>query len=114
MFTAVPEAAPTGFSLVSMDSTSVTLAWDEVPCSDQNGPIVGHVIRYTPDGGSASITQFPFGGNKHLIGLDTCTRYTLMVSAQNDAGFGLFSPPLSVVTSGNGKPFLLFMCLFLH
>ena len=97
-----PAGAPNEFALVSLDATSVTLTWDEVPCSDQNGPILGHVIRYTPDGGTASTAELPFGNNQ-LIGLASCTRYTLMVAARNDAGIGIFSPPLPIVTSGIGK-----------
>ena len=97
-----PVAAPTDFTIVSVASTSITLTWDELSCSDQNGPILGHVILYTPDGGTASTAELPFGNNQ-LIGLASCTRYTLMIAARNVAGIGVFSPSLSVVTSGIGK-----------
>ena len=105
----VPASAPTGLIVVSVNSTSVTLTWDEFPCFYQNGPIIGHVIRYTPDGGTAFAAQLPFGSNQ-IIGLEPCTRYTLMVAAQNDAGIGIFSSSLSVVTSGVGK----FLKLIVH
>ena len=105
----VPASAPTGLTVASVDSTSVTLTWDELPCFNQNGPLLGHVIRYTPDGGTAFTAEIPFGSNQ-IIGLEPCTRYTLMIAAQNDAGIGIFSSSLSVVTSGVGK----FLMLFVH
>ena len=96
-----PSAAPTGFAVVSVDSSSVTLTWDELSCSDQNGPLLGYVIRYTPDGGMPS--DILLMGNNQLIGLTACTNYTLRIAARNGAGTGDFSSPLSVITSGTGK-----------
>ena len=104
-----PASAPTGLTVVSVDSTSANLTWDELPCFYQNGPIMGHVIRYTPDGGTAFTAQLPFGRNQ-IIELEPCTRCTLMVAVQNDAGIGIFSSSLSVVTNGIGK----FLMLFVH
>ena len=97
-----PAAPPTGLAVVSVDSTSVTLMWDELLCSNENGPILGYVIKYIPDGETASTAELPLGSNQ-LNGLASCTRYILMVAAQNDAGVGIFSPSLSVVSSGIGK-----------
>ena len=103
-----PASAPTALTVVSVDSTSFTLTLDEVPCFNQNGPIVGHVIRYTPDGGTAFTAELPFGSNQ-IIGLEPCTRYTVTVATKNDAGIGIFSLPFSVVTNGIGKFLLLFV-----
>ena len=97
-----PVTSPTGFAVVSVDSTYVTLTWDELSCSNQNGPILGHVVQYIPDGGTASTAELSLGTNQ-LNGLASCTRYTLMIAAKNDVGIGVFSPSLSVVTSGIGK-----------
>ena len=96
-----PSAAPDGFAVVSMDSSSVTLTWVNLTCMDQNGPISGYVIEYTPDGGMASTILLT--GNNQLTGLTACTNYTLRIAAQNDAGTGDFSSPLSVVTNGTGE-----------
>ena len=70
-------------------------------CIDQNGPLLGYVIVYTPDGGMASTTLLT--GNNQLTGLATCTHYTLKIAAQNDAGTGEFSSPLSVMTNETGE-----------
>ena len=69
-------------------------------CFDQNGPLLGYVIEYTPDGGIASATLLT--GDNQLTGLAACTNYTLRIAAQNDAGTGEFSSPLSVITNVTG------------
>ena len=70
-------------------------------CFDQNGPLLGYVIEYTPDGGTTSSTLLT--GNNQLTELTACTNYTLSIAAQNDAGTGDFSLPLSVITNQSGK-----------
>ena len=96
-----PSAAPTGFAVMSMDSSSVTLTWNNLICFDQNGPLLGYVIEYTPNGGSDSTTLLM--GNNQLTGLTACTKYTLRIAAQNDAGTGDFSSPLLVITNKTGR-----------
>ena len=86
---------------MSMDSSSITLTWNILICFDQNGPLLGYVIEYTPDGGRASTTLLM--GSKQLTGLIACTKYTLRIAAQNDAGTGDFSSPLLVITNETGK-----------
>ena len=97
-----PSTAPSGFEIVSMDSSFVTLTWNELPCTVQNGPLLGYVISYTPDDGTTNTTEVVIGNNHQLIGLTPCTRYTLSIAAQNDVGTGNSSTPLIVDTSENG------------
>ena len=100
----MPSTSPTGFTVVSMSSSSVILTWDELPCPDQNGPLLDYVIQYTPDGGTPSTAMLPLlMENNQLTELTAFTRYMLRIAAQNDAGMSDFSLPVSVVTSGNGK-----------
>ena len=94
--------APTGFAVVSKDSSSVTLTWDELPCSVQNGPLSGYVISHTPDGGTTSTAALPIGSNE-ITGLTSCTKYTFTIAAWNSAGIGTFSPELAIITSGIGN-----------
>ena len=86
---------------MSVSSSYVTLTWNNLTCFDQNGPLLGYVIEYTPDGGMASTTLLT--GNNQLTGLAACTNYTLRIAAQNDGGSGEFSLPLSVITNETGK-----------
>ena len=87
---------------MSKGSTSITLTWDEIPCPDQNGRLLYYNISYTPDGGATSTAALPIGSNQLTV-LTPCTKYTLMIAAENDAGIGDFSPPLQAITSGIGK-----------
>ena len=96
-----PSAGPTGFAVLSVSSSSITLTWNDLPCIDQNGPLLGYVIEYTPDGGMASTTLLT--GDNQLTGLAACTNYAMSIAAQNDAGTGEFSSPLSVITNGTGE-----------
>ena len=89
------------FHVLTVETIRVTLAWNELPCPFQNGPISGYVIEYTPDGGTPSITSLI--GNSQLTGLTACTKYTLRIAATNDVGISDFSPSLSFVTSEIGK-----------
>ena len=95
-----PSASPTGFAVLSVTNLSVTLTWNDLPCVDQNSPLLGYVIEYTPDGGMASTTLLT--GDNQLTGLAACTNYTLRIAAQNDAGIGAFSSPLSIITNETG------------
>ena len=102
MIYAEPSTAPTGFAVLSKDSTSVTLTWDELPCSDQNGPLLGYVISHIPYGGVPSTAALPIGSNE-ITGLMSCTKYTFTIAAWNSAGIGPFSPQLTIITSGIGN-----------
>jgi len=43
MFTVAPTASPTPI-LIATSPTSVTVAWNGLPCQDQNGPILEYEI----------------------------------------------------------------------
>ena len=96
-----PSAAPTGFAVLSVNTSFVTMTWNDLPCVDHNGPLLGYVIEYTPDGGMTSTTLLT--GSNQLTGLAACTNYTMRIAARNDAGTGEFSLPLSVITNVTGE-----------
>ena len=87
--------------MVSVEATTITVTWDDLPCPLQHGPISGYVIEYTPDGGTPSITGL--SGNNQVSGLTNCTKYKLRIAALNNVGSSDYSLPLSVVTSEIGK-----------
>ena len=99
---AEPSTAPTGFAVLSKGSSSVTLTWNELPCSDQNGQLLGYIISHTPDGGTTSTAALPIGSNE-ITGLTSCAKYTFTIAAWNSAGIGPFSTQLAFVTSGMGN-----------
>ena len=99
---AEPSTAPTGFAVLSKGSSSVTLTWNELKCSNQNGLLLGYVISYTPNGGTTTTAALPTGSNE-ITGLTSCTRYTFTIAAWNSAGIGPYSPQLAIITTGMGN-----------
>ena len=73
----------------------MTVSWDEVPCSRQNGPITGYLLFYSSATYSNTI-NVTGRDNRHYIltTLTPYTNYTLTVTAYNNDGTG---PPSSKV-----------------
>ena len=67
----------------------MTISWDKVPSSGQNGPITGYLLYYTNTtfNDTVNIT----GGDNRQYNLTTLTpyiNYTMTIRAYNDAGTG--------------------------
>ena len=82
----------------------MTVLWDEVPCSGQNGPITGYLLYYS--NATFSDTVIITGGNNrqyNLMTLKPYTNYTVTVIAYNDGGTGLASSEVIRQTGEAGK-----------
>ena len=82
----------------------MTVSWDEVPSSGQNGPITGYLLYYTNT--TFSDTVNITGGNNRQYTLTTLTpytNYTVTVRAYNDAGTGPASSEVIQQTKEAGK-----------
>ena len=79
----------------------MTISWDEVPCSGQNGPITGYLLYYTNTTFSDTV-NITGGDNRQytLTTLTPYTNYTVTVRAYNDAGTG---PASSEVIQQTGE-----------
>ena len=67
----------------------MTVSWDEVPYSGQNGPITGYLLYYTNT--TFSDTVNITGGDNRQYNLTTLTpytNYTVKIIAYNDGGTG--------------------------
>ena len=76
-------------AISSVEVRSMTVSWDEVPCSGQNGPITGYLLYYTNT--TFSDTVNITGGDNRQYNLTTLTpytNYTVTVIAYNDVGTG--------------------------
>ena len=90
-----------------METTSITIEWSELDCTDHNGDITGYRVRYGPTSTTpsqkhnASISGRMFTVDREFITLS----YDFEVAAVNVNGTGPYStPPLTVdtaVPSGN-------------
>ena len=100
-----PSAAPTPMSLGSTTST-ITVQWGEVNCTDRNGDITGYSVRYGVQGtaeGDRTVknsTGDSSGGMYTISGLFAATLYTVEVAAVNSVGTGVYSSPITAVTVG--------------
>ena len=72
--------------LSSVESVSMTVSWDEVPCNGRNGPITGYYLTYTNITSNTSYTVNITGGDNrmyNLTGLLPYTNYTVSIIPYN-------------------------------
>ena len=89
IFFSEPISSPENIVFSSVEARSLNVSWDEVPCSEQNGPITGYLLYYTNTTFSDNVNIT--GGENRLYTLTELrpyTNYTVTVSAYNDAGTG--------------------------
>ena len=70
----------------SVESVSMTVSWDEVPCNGRNGPITGYYLTYTNITSNTSYTVNITGGDNrmyNLTGLIPYTNYTVSIIPYN-------------------------------
>uniref|UniRef100_A0A1X7THE7 Uncharacterized protein n=1 Tax=Amphimedon queenslandica TaxID=400682 RepID=A0A1X7THE7_AMPQE len=79
--------APVGDIIFSsVESVSMTVSWDEVPCNGRNGPITGYYLTYTNITSNTSCTVNITGGDNrmyNLTGLIPYTNYTVSIIPYN-------------------------------
>ena len=100
--------------ILSVEARSITVSWDEVPCSGQNGPITGYLVYYinATFSGTSNIT----GGNNRqsvLTALTPNTNYTVTVRAFNDVGIGPASSEVIQRTKEAGKSIIMHDALYI-
>ena len=96
MFSA-PSGIPGPLSFNSVNLTSITVQWTELPCSDRNGEIAGYTVEYTSTTRPSHADTLNVTGSNttRLVvnGLLPRTNYTFSVRAVG--ALGLMSPSAS-------------------
>ena len=101
---AAPTAGPSSVTAVVMDSTTISLQWDEVSCLQQNSEITSYTVQYFPVGQTGFMTVSSGDRMADLTGLDPFTNYSIAVAAVNsDSEIGQFSTPIAVHTPAASK-----------
>ena len=107
-----PCAPPTSVSTSDVTSSSITVQWGAVDCIHRNGDITGYSVKYRVQGiNSTNNTTDVSGGTTTeatLSGLQPATNYEMEVAAVNSAGTGVYSDPLSILTSSELNVYLVF------
>ena len=102
-----PSAAPSGFTVTTKTSTSITASWQLPPVDDRNGVITGFKLFYKKKGSSGSSTQLNTNSGstltKVVTGLDEYTEYEFQVLAYTSIGDGPKSNPKSAKTKQAGE-----------
>ena len=101
-FPSAPQDSPENLEAEFIAQTrSIELSWSEVECAHQNGPILGYRVRR--HGSSPVPVMYEILGerNTRLRVLDNIhpnQPYMFSVAAFNNAGIGVFSEELLIVT----------------
>ena len=102
----VPSAGPSSVTPTTVGTTSITIEWSELDCTDRNGEITGYRVRYGPTSTPSQRQISTISGRMFTVDREFITlSYDFEVAAVNVNGTGLYStPPLTVDTtipSGN-------------
>uniref|UniRef100_A0A1X7SVV6 Uncharacterized protein n=1 Tax=Amphimedon queenslandica TaxID=400682 RepID=A0A1X7SVV6_AMPQE len=75
-FATTPTAPVDEIIFTSVESVSMTVSWDEVPCNGRNGPITGYYLTYTNITSNTSYTVNITGGDNRMYNLTGLIPYT--------------------------------------
>lgn len=96
-----PSAPPQFVRSTVLSGNSARIQWNDVNCLDANGLIERYTVSYALSGsdGERTIATTPL---RSLVISDVVAgqRYSVQVAAENSAGLGEFSDPISVVLLG--------------
>ncbi len=84
-----PSSAPLLHTPVTINSTAVSLSWDEVNCTDRNEVITGYIVQYSIFTGRTTATIATT--SVVFAGLTKFWLYFFSVAAINDNGIGPYS-----------------------
>ena len=99
-----PTSSVSNITISSVKARSMTVSWDEVPCSGQNGPITGYLLYYTNTRFSDTVNITGEDNRQfNLTTLTPYTNYTVTVIAYNDGGTGPASKEVIQQTAEAGK-----------
>ena len=78
---------------VIINSTAISLFWEEVNCTERNGAITGYSVQYSIAEGMqyTTVNNTGYFTSTVIHGLITCTQYSIKVAAINSNGVGPYS-----------------------
>ena len=85
----------------TITSTSVSVSWDAIDCTERNGIITGYTVEFQEQGG-ARIPGEVVGQTFTASGLTPHTNYTFRVAGVNSNGTGPFTGIIAIPTREDG------------
>ena len=92
-YSTVPSSPPQNVIVTSVNPASLMVSWELPSTINYNGPISGHVIRYT-GGGTSDMMNVNSGTTHTISGLVAFIDYSVTVAAMTVNGTGPFSNPM--------------------
>ena len=107
LFSVVPASPPGNVNAEVLSSTSIMVAWEELPSIDQNGIIITYEVLLEPlktFGGMIMEQQFNSTGfSVNLTNLQEFVNYSISVRAYTVVGPGNYSNAIVRMTLEDGK-----------
>ena len=110
--TAAPSGGPSSVTFGDSNSTSITVQWGEISCSERNGEITGYTVEYSstdpPHNGSLTV----FGVSRTLVVGDLIPRtsYSFQVRAQEASSSSSVSGTANTATP-TGQCYIIYLIL---
>ena len=83
-------------SVSAVNSTTITVQWEMVPCIHRNGDITGYSVQYTGDRSTQIMYVTGASATRTTISdLRSSATYIIEVAAVNSDGTGIYSAPQS-------------------
>ena len=101
-YSTVPSSPPQNVMVISVNPASLMVSWQLPSTINYNGPITGHVIRYTGDG-TSDMMNVNSGTTHTISGLVAFVDYSVTVAAVNVNGTGPFSNAVVQRSGEDGK-----------
>ena len=95
-----PTSGPEMLREMGTSSTTISIAWDAVNCTERNSNITGYEVRYGPVNSTLLNVSISGADNRTYIasGLMVSTSYSFEVTAESSSGTGPVSSPIVAQT----------------
>ena len=112
----VPSSPPETVEAFSTSSTSIHIAWSEVPEIDHNGIILSYDLQYWKKGSNTDTQKASVEANMFFYDvdmLDSFQTYFVQVRAHTMVGPGPYSAAINVTEEQQGIHFYICLLIFL-
>ena len=94
IFLKAPKGYPSQLQIIKQTVQLVTFQWKELACYEENGPITGYQFRVYYN--FNYYQEWRVHSSKTMITLPYSNMQRVTVAAVNEAGIGVYSPPIEV------------------
>ena len=91
-----PSGFPTKVNLVFVNVSAIDISWEDIPCTQKKGEILGYIVAYSVGGSETNLMVKQ--RRVTITGLKPLSKYSVKVAAVNSNGTGPFCHPVNVST----------------